>query len=99
MRVVDGAVVAIEVVEAALRIDGARMVERHRVADMIEQELGIAKVGHAVWSPIASTQRTAERGDEGSPLRSVCGIPSRLLDTDAQLPGAAAAADGSRTAR
>lgn len=45
MRVVDAAVVAEEVMEAAGRIDGARMVKSHRVADVIKQEARVTKVG------------------------------------------------------
>ena len=65
-RVVDRAVVAIEVIEAAVRIDGARMVERHGVADMIEEELGIAEVGHTVWSPSLSADGNSAQRQYGA---------------------------------
>ena len=46
MRVVDAAVVPEKMKEPAVRIDCARMVESHRVADMVEQEARVAEVGH-----------------------------------------------------
>ncbi len=46
MRVVDAAVIPEKMKKSAVRIDRARMVERHRVADMVEQEAGVAEVGH-----------------------------------------------------
>ena len=44
LRVVDRAVVFEEVIEAATRVDGAGMIERHCALDMFEQELAAAKV-------------------------------------------------------
>ena len=49
VRVVDRAVVFEEMVEAAARIDRARMIERHRVLDVIEQERSAAEIRRCEW--------------------------------------------------
>ncbi len=48
VRIVDRAVVPEEMKEAAARVDGARVIERHGVLDVIEQELAAAEVGMRV---------------------------------------------------
>jgi hypothetical protein len=44
-HVVHRAVVFVEMVEAAVRIDRARVIKRHGVRDVIEQELPAAEIG------------------------------------------------------
>src|SRR5213076_2420399 len=55
MSVINRAVVAKEMKESALRIDGARMIERHRVADVIEQKFAAAEIRHALYCIVART--------------------------------------------
>jgi hypothetical protein len=52
MRVVDAAVVAEKMKKSTVRIDRTRMVERHRMADMVEQKAGVAEVGHELRQSI-----------------------------------------------
>src|SRR6185436_17799518 len=69
VRIVDSAVVTEEMKEPAAGIDGARMIKRHRVADVIEQKFAATEIRHAVtalsrvrfllWATAAARRRTA----------------------------------------
>src|SRR4051812_7040363 len=55
LSVIHGAVVAKKMKESAARIDGAWMIERHRVADVIEQNFAAAEIWHALYCSVART--------------------------------------------
>ena len=55
MSVINAAVVAEKMKESAARIDGARMIERHRLADVLEQKVAAAEVRHALYRICART--------------------------------------------
>ena len=68
MRIVDSAVVTEEMKKPAARIDGARMIKRHRVANVIikfaateirHAVTGMSRVGFQLWATGAARRRTA----------------------------------------
>ena len=76
MRIVDTAVVAEKMIEPAARIDRARMVERHRVADVIEQEARVAEVGHGFQPIFARTVSTAASAGGAAPGCRHAAVPA-----------------------
>src|SRR4051794_25326858 len=55
ISVINAAVVAEKMKKSAASIDGARMIERHRVADVIEQEFATAEIRHVFYCIPART--------------------------------------------
>ena len=75
MGVVDRTIVAPEMKEAAVRIDGARMVERHGVADVIEEERAAAEIRHGRPHIVFSSPVTAGRRGGTAPDCRQAAVP------------------------
>ena len=95
--IVDGAVVAEVLEEAALRIDGARMVEGHRLRDVLAQEVRRSEVGHVAHDrPLPSRRRTWPC--VGMAVKAPCRVVARAPQAEAKMTASQTVAESSMNA-